>query len=43
MKGTKELFYITVKNNIFYQLNYFPVVESNLPAVDKVADSFKFI
>ena len=40
-KGTKELVYITVKNNIAYELMYFPVAK-NVSSVDHVASSFEF-
>ncbi len=41
-KGTKEAYYFTVKDNILYMLNYFPVVEENIKIVDNVAESFEF-
>jgi len=41
-KGTQELIYITVKNNMSYELNYFPVAK-NLSVVDTIASSFEFI
>lgn len=41
-KGTKELTYITVKNNMAYELNYFPVAK-NISVVDTIASSFEFI
>lgn len=40
-KGTKELFYVTVRNNIAYELNYFPVAR-NVSVVDGIASSFEF-
>jgi|GEM_PF-3084479 len=40
-KGTKELFYITVKNGVLYQLNYFPVAK-NISVVDTIASTFEF-
>ncbi len=42
-KGTQEMAYFTVKNNILYELNYFPVVNDNLKIADSVANSFEFI
>jgi len=41
-KGTKELSYLTVKDGILFELNYFPVVDQSLSIIDGVADSFKF-
>ncbi len=40
-KGTKELIYITVKDDTSYHLNYFPVAK-NISIVDTVAGSFEF-
>jgi len=42
-KGTKEAIYFTVKDNILYMLNYFPVVEENIKTIDDIAKSFEFI
>jgi hypothetical protein len=41
-KGTREMFYFTVRNNTLYSLNYFPVVEENIKTVEEIANSFKF-
>lgn len=42
-KGTRELFYYTVKDGVLYGLNYYPVVDKDIPVVDKIASSFEFI
>lgn len=41
-KGTQEMIYFTVKNNILYLLNYFPVVNNSIDVTDNVANSFEF-
>ena len=42
-KGTKEMFYFTMKNNILYGINYYPVTDEGIKVVDDVAKSFEFI
>ena len=40
-KSTKELLYMTFRNGILYELNYFPVAQ-NISVADDVASSFEF-
>ena len=42
-RNIKELSYLTIKDGVSYELNYFPVVDQNIPMIDNIAKSFEFI
>jgi hypothetical protein len=42
-KKTREAIYVTVKDGKAYEINYFPVVDAKLPAIDKIVQSFEFV